>query len=468
MFVQYYGLHEDPFSTTALPRYPFLSATHSKALAALSYGLERRLGFQLLVGERGIGKTTILRQLQGRPRDNSRTFFLTAGRYDASALLHRLLSHLGSDSPQAGNGSMQVQVARLLEWEAAIRGPSLLIIDDGHKLDDSALGVLKILEQPDAADAQSVRIVLAGLPEIVERFAPSAFAQFRQCVRIYQLSPAEVVGYIDHRLRMAGKDNRSIFSQDAGAAIAKHSHGSPARINQLCGIALQAGAEHNLRLITATTVESILARDDLHDPPTLLHTSPMTRRIAWVVVLFLIVMAGANLWYRTEKQSHKPVARVTNAAPSLPEHSRDASAQPTPVEKTNNDTTSVETSRSAGDTIAAMPQPKFSPSPRADTPSNVLELPTSVSPPGVRSTPRQASEMARASKTPASALPNATKEKVAVDINAGDVHMRRGEYDRAIDLFRRALAYLPGNQSIEQRIERADRARAAEEKILKH
>jgi hypothetical protein len=42
--------------------------------------------------------------------------------------------------------------------------------------------------------------------------------------------------------------------------------------------------------------------------------------------------------------------------------------------------------------------------------------------------------------------------------------MRRGEYDHAINVFRRALARAPGNQEIEQKIERARRAKATEEK----
>jgi general secretion pathway protein A len=52
MFVKYYGLSEDPFSGTSMPRYPYLGTSYREALAALYYGLERRPGSQLLSGER--------------------------------------------------------------------------------------------------------------------------------------------------------------------------------------------------------------------------------------------------------------------------------------------------------------------------------------------------------------------------------------------------------------------------------
>src|ERR1700732_3090563 len=89
MFVEYYGLSEDPFSGTRMPRYPYLGAGYREALAALHYGLERHLGFQLLIGERGTGKTTLLRQLQSRVQGEARTVFLSAEPCDVLGLSGR-------------------------------------------------------------------------------------------------------------------------------------------------------------------------------------------------------------------------------------------------------------------------------------------------------------------------------------------------------------------------------------------
>ena len=39
MYLQYFGLHEAPFSITPAPRFVFLSARHEDALAHLKYGI---------------------------------------------------------------------------------------------------------------------------------------------------------------------------------------------------------------------------------------------------------------------------------------------------------------------------------------------------------------------------------------------------------------------------------------------
>ena len=61
MYLDFYALKKAPFHTTPDPEFLFLSAGHKAALGALVYGIEERQGFVALVGEVGLGKTTILR-----------------------------------------------------------------------------------------------------------------------------------------------------------------------------------------------------------------------------------------------------------------------------------------------------------------------------------------------------------------------------------------------------------------------
>src|SRR5262249_22842964 len=66
MYLDFYGLLEKPFSTTPDPKFLYLTRRHRDALAQLTYGVRNDVGFILLTGEVGTGKTTLLRTFLGR------------------------------------------------------------------------------------------------------------------------------------------------------------------------------------------------------------------------------------------------------------------------------------------------------------------------------------------------------------------------------------------------------------------
>ena len=63
MYTEFFGLNEKPFAITPDPRYLYMSARHTDALAHLLYGISESGGFIQLTGEVGTGKTTLIRSL---------------------------------------------------------------------------------------------------------------------------------------------------------------------------------------------------------------------------------------------------------------------------------------------------------------------------------------------------------------------------------------------------------------------
>ena len=63
MYESFYNLKEKPFNLTPSPRFLYLSEGHGEALSLMKYGVMERMGFILLTGEVGTGKTTIVRAL---------------------------------------------------------------------------------------------------------------------------------------------------------------------------------------------------------------------------------------------------------------------------------------------------------------------------------------------------------------------------------------------------------------------
>ena len=63
MYTSHYGLTAKPFSIVPDPSVLFLSKTHEKAINQLEFGLCEKVGFILLTGETGTGKTTLIRHM---------------------------------------------------------------------------------------------------------------------------------------------------------------------------------------------------------------------------------------------------------------------------------------------------------------------------------------------------------------------------------------------------------------------
>ena len=63
MYLSYYQLTRKPFQITADPNFLWLGDKHKEALAVLRYGLMDNMGFLLLTGDVGTGKTTLINAL---------------------------------------------------------------------------------------------------------------------------------------------------------------------------------------------------------------------------------------------------------------------------------------------------------------------------------------------------------------------------------------------------------------------
>src|ERR1700732_4288655 len=76
LFLQHYGLNEQPFGVTPDPRFLYLGSKHRQAAAALNYGTESNRGFLTLIAQPGMGKTSLLFNYLEGLRSKARTVFL--------------------------------------------------------------------------------------------------------------------------------------------------------------------------------------------------------------------------------------------------------------------------------------------------------------------------------------------------------------------------------------------------------
>ena len=61
MYHAFYGLQRMPFQGSPDPDFLYAGPAHQEALATLEYGVDSGMGFVMVTGEIGMGKTTLIR-----------------------------------------------------------------------------------------------------------------------------------------------------------------------------------------------------------------------------------------------------------------------------------------------------------------------------------------------------------------------------------------------------------------------
>src|ERR1700674_2034895 len=202
MFLDFYGLREQPFGVTPDPAYLYLSRTHREALAALLYGIKADRGFVAVIAEPGMGKTTLLYRLMEELRDAARTVFLFQTQCDSREFFRYLLSELGIKTTRMGLVSMHKKLNEVLFSEMLAGKRFVVIVDEAQNLERPVLETIRLLSDFETPHAKLLEIILAGQPQLAEKLAQPGLSQLRQRIailrRLEPLSAGETASYIEH------------------------------------------------------------------------------------------------------------------------------------------------------------------------------------------------------------------------------------------------------------------------------
>jgi len=262
MFLEFYGLKEQPFGVTPDPRFICPSRTHSKALNSLSRGLEAGCGFLALIAKPGMGKTTLVFQLLKQINQTSRPIFLFHTQCDSREFLRYLLRCLGIDAARLDVVGMYERLNQFLGQELRAGRRLVVIIDECQNLDSSVLETIRLLSDFETPKTKLMQIVLVGQAQLAEKLSSPSLAQLRQRIsilcRLEPLTREEIIRYIEHRLQVAGYAGAPLFTNGALEWILALSEGIPRNINNLCFNSLLAGCAAGRKQIDFDVVDQVL------------------------------------------------------------------------------------------------------------------------------------------------------------------------------------------------------------------
>jgi type II secretory pathway predicted ATPase ExeA/outer membrane protein OmpA-like peptidoglycan-associated protein len=241
----HFGVRENPFGGTPDPRFLFHSETHREALASLINGIDCEFGFQVLVAQPGMGKTTLLFNFLEGFRATAHTAFLFQPQVEPHELLQSLLFELGAGCEDTSVRKLSEHINQFLGQAARERKRVIVVVDEAQNLDFKVLETLRQLSNFETARAKLMQIILAGQPQLVNKLAAPEQEQLRQRISsIGRLSPLnlnETRAYLNHRLRTAGYRGGELFTQGAVRKIWEDSKGVPRNINTISFNAMLLG-----------------------------------------------------------------------------------------------------------------------------------------------------------------------------------------------------------------------------------
>src|SRR3954452_628729 len=267
MFLDFFGLKEQPFGVTPDPRYLYLSPGHREALASLYYGIEANRGFMSLIAPPGMGKTTLLFHLLTKFDRTARTAFLFQTQCSSREFMRFLLAEIGIESDSQDFVRMHEQFNRCLVQEARAGKRFIVVIDEAQNLDASVLETVRLLSDFETPQAKLLQIILVGQPGLADKLASPSLVQLRQRITsvsgLSPLSVEEVGRFIEHRMKVAGYSGTPVFNPEALELIAQVSEGIPRQINNYCFHALSLGCALRKKTVDAGMIHEVVRDLDI-------------------------------------------------------------------------------------------------------------------------------------------------------------------------------------------------------------
>jgi general secretion pathway protein A len=263
------GLDKEPFSTSPDPLFFYESQEHHAALLRLMVEIRLKRGLSLILGDIGTGKTTLSRKFFQMLMERPDIIFgmILDPVFDSERLfLEALLRTFGLELPAGGNILDYKDAIKRFLFQKGVeeKRTVVLLIDEGQKLNDTSLELLRGLLNYETNEFKLLQLVILAQLELLPRLREINNFWDRISLK-YLLNPLdeqETRQMIGFRLLQAGcVPGARMFTDDALIEIYRYTRGYPRKIAMICHDALKHLVAYSCAVADAAIIRELIDRE---------------------------------------------------------------------------------------------------------------------------------------------------------------------------------------------------------------
>lgn len=257
MFRTFYGLSQDPFSKDMDVKHCFKSEDFSQGLSRLEF-LKSTLGFGLLTGEPGVGKSFLLRYFVSSLNPNLFKYvYIPISTLTVMEFYKALCNGLGViPSFRKVDMFRQIQESIYTYWHSKNITP-VIIVDEAQFVKNQVLDDLRLIFNFDMDSKDYSILILSGQLPFITQLSRQPHEALRQRIMVNYclkgLTKDETKEYIISRLKMAGCPE-PIFTDNAFELLFSSTNGHLRPLNSLSRMCLITGANEKLKSIDVEVI----------------------------------------------------------------------------------------------------------------------------------------------------------------------------------------------------------------------
>jgi general secretion pathway protein A len=262
MYETFFGFRERPFALTPNPRYLVLTPAHREALSNLEYAIATRKGITLLLGEAGLGKTTLIRAAMAGQPERVHCVHLDNPTLTRSEFIQMLATRFGLSARASESKTVLLgELEAMLLARRAAGETTVLIVDEAQSLSLELLEEIRLLVNIETNEEKLLSVIIAGQPELADRLNDPSLRQLKQRIalrcELRTLELKETAVYLAGRIRAAGGLGSQVFTRQAVTLIHEASAGIPRSISVIADNALLSGFAVGQRPVDSQLVREV-------------------------------------------------------------------------------------------------------------------------------------------------------------------------------------------------------------------
>lgn len=267
MYLEHFGLNEQPFKITPVTEFFFSGANRKEILEALIYSISEVEGIIKVSGEVGSGKTMLCRMLLEQLPKHIEPIYLANPSLSREEMLYAIADALDLNVEHERIGVMMQNIRNKLEGRAREGKRVVVLVDEAHAMPLETLEELRLLYNLQVGSFKLLQIVLFGQPELNAKLEQPNMRQLKdRIVHNFNMQPLSrdiLENYLMFRMRKAGYHGPNIFSAAAIKLITNASSGLMRRANVLADKSLLSAFVEDTHNIEARHVQAAMRDSEI-------------------------------------------------------------------------------------------------------------------------------------------------------------------------------------------------------------